>query len=175
MRASPDRRYATAIICQRIEGLKPLELFSYGHVMCVPVHWRSVYEVFLLSLPSSQPLLLPPMFCPLDSCSLKKNHESIASTRSIRGFFTRPRATLGKPAVQNAYQCTCQRKGRLMASIKTQTRISNWLHNGQGSGDTESGAYTLEGGTPIPTNGATVTRNGGASVFLTSEDEWYRS
>jgi hypothetical protein len=42
------------------------------------------------------------MFCSLDSYSLKKNHESIASARSIRGFFTRRRATLGKPAIQNA-------------------------------------------------------------------------
>src|SRR5882672_3463920 len=29
-------------------------------------------------------------------------------------------------------------------------RFANWLNNGQGSGDTETGAYTLEGGTPTP-------------------------
>jgi hypothetical protein len=44
------------------------------------------------------------MFCSLDSHSLKKNHESIATARSIRGFFARRRVTLGKPAVQNGYQ-----------------------------------------------------------------------
>jgi hypothetical protein len=44
------------------------------------------------------------MFCSLDSYTLKKNHESTARVRSIRGFFTRPRVTLGKPAVQNGYQ-----------------------------------------------------------------------
>ena len=54
-------------------------------------------------------------------------------------------------------------------------RFSNWLHNGQGSGDTETGAYTLLGGTPIPSNGSTVTRNAGANIFLTSEDEWYKA
>ena len=54
-------------------------------------------------------------------------------------------------------------------------RFSNWLHNGQGSGDTETGAYTLEGGTATPSNGLTVTRNAGANIFLTSEDEWYKA
>jgi formylglycine-generating enzyme required for sulfatase activity len=55
-------------------------------------------------------------------------------------------------------------------------RFVNWLNNGQGSGDTETGAYTLLGGTPTPSNGATVTRNsGGPMIFLTSENEWYKA
>jgi formylglycine-generating enzyme required for sulfatase activity len=54
-------------------------------------------------------------------------------------------------------------------------RFANWLHNGQGSGDTESGAYTLLGGTPEPSNGNTVMRNIGARIFLTSENEWYKA
>jgi formylglycine-generating enzyme required for sulfatase activity len=54
-------------------------------------------------------------------------------------------------------------------------RFINWLHNGQGSGDTETGAYTLLGGTPTPTNGSTVTRNAGATVFMPTEDEWYKA
>ena len=53
-------------------------------------------------------------------------------------------------------------------------RFANWLHNGQGAGDTETGAYTLEGGTATPSNGLTITRNSGATWFLTSEDEWYK-
>jgi formylglycine-generating enzyme required for sulfatase activity len=53
-------------------------------------------------------------------------------------------------------------------------RFVNWLHNGQGSGDTESGAYTLLGGTPSPSNGA-ITRNVGAKWFLPNEDEWYKA
>jgi formylglycine-generating enzyme required for sulfatase activity len=54
-------------------------------------------------------------------------------------------------------------------------RFSNWLNNGQGGGSTETGAYTLLGGTATPTNGLTVTHNGGASIFLTSENEWYKA
>ena len=54
-------------------------------------------------------------------------------------------------------------------------RFANWLHNGQGSGDTETGAYTLVGGTPTPSNGLSITRNAGATWFLTSEDEWYKA
>ena len=48
-------------------------------------------------------------------------------------------------------------------------RFTNWLHNGQGSGSTETGAYTLNGNTGAPT------RNPGATVWLPSENEWYKA
>jgi len=54
-------------------------------------------------------------------------------------------------------------------------RFSNWLHNGQGTGSTESGAYTLLGGTPVPSNAASIARSGDAQWFLPSEDEWYKA
>ena len=54
-------------------------------------------------------------------------------------------------------------------------RFANWLNNGQGAGDTETGAYTLLGGTPTPSNGLSITRNVGGTWFLTSEDEWYKA
>jgi formylglycine-generating enzyme required for sulfatase activity len=54
-------------------------------------------------------------------------------------------------------------------------RFANWLNNGQGSSDTETGAYTLLGGTATPSNGLSITRNSGAIWFLTSEDEWYKA
>lgn len=54
-------------------------------------------------------------------------------------------------------------------------RFVNWLHNGQGSGDTETGAYTLLGGTSTPSNGSSISRNVGATWFLPSEDEWYKA
>ena len=60
-------------------------------------------------------------------------------------------------------------------SIIDAMRFGNWLHNGQGDGDTETGAYTLLGGTAIPANAATVTRNQGAKVFLPCEHEWYKA
>ncbi len=54
-------------------------------------------------------------------------------------------------------------------------RFINWLHNGQGAADTESGAYTLLGGTVTPSNGLSVTREAGATYWLPSEDEWYKA
>lgn len=54
-------------------------------------------------------------------------------------------------------------------------RFANWLNNGQGAGDTETGAYTILGGTPTPSNAFSITRNSGATWFLTSENEWYKS
>ena len=54
-------------------------------------------------------------------------------------------------------------------------RFANWMNNGQVPGSTETGAYTLLGGTPTPTNGNSITRNPGATVFLPSENEWYKA
>ena len=54
-------------------------------------------------------------------------------------------------------------------------RFANWMHNGQGAADTETGAYTLLGGTPTPIFGSLITRNPLANVFLASEDEWYKA
>jgi formylglycine-generating enzyme required for sulfatase activity len=54
-------------------------------------------------------------------------------------------------------------------------RFANWMNNGQGSADTETGAYTLLGGSGVPSNYTTVTRNGGSTIVLTSEDEWYKA
>jgi len=47
-------------------------------------------------------------------------------------------------------------------------RFSNWMHNGQGAGDTENGAYDMSLGT-------SVVRKAGAQVWLPSEDEWYKA
>ena len=56
-------------------------------------------------------------------------------------------------------------------------RFANWLNNGQGNGDTETGAYELgslkSDGTPV--NPSDVTRKADATVFLPSEDEWYKA
>jgi sulfatase modifying factor 1 len=54
-------------------------------------------------------------------------------------------------------------------------RFANWMNNGQGNGDTETGAYTLLGGTPTPSNAFFINRNAGATVFLPSENEWYKA
>ncbi len=52
------------------------------------------------------------------------------------------------------------------------TRFTNWLNNGQGNADTETGSYTLTSG-GISAN--TVTRNGGANWVVSSENEWYKA
>jgi formylglycine-generating enzyme len=54
-------------------------------------------------------------------------------------------------------------------------RFANWMNNGQGNGSTETGAYTLLGGTPTPSNANSITRDANATVFLPSEDEWYKA
>jgi formylglycine-generating enzyme required for sulfatase activity len=52
-------------------------------------------------------------------------------------------------------------------------RFANWLNNGQGTGDTETGAYTI---TPGGIANDSITRNAGeATVFLPSENEWYKA
>jgi formylglycine-generating enzyme required for sulfatase activity len=47
-------------------------------------------------------------------------------------------------------------------------RFTNWLQNGQGSGSTESGVYTIG-------NGVNEIRNPGATYFIPSENEWYKA
>jgi formylglycine-generating enzyme required for sulfatase activity len=56
-------------------------------------------------------------------------------------------------------------------------RFANWLNNGQGAGSTETGAYTLGRllANGAPANQAGITRNVGATWFLTSENEWYKA
>jgi formylglycine-generating enzyme required for sulfatase activity len=56
-------------------------------------------------------------------------------------------------------------------------RFANWMHNGQpggaqGSATTEDGSYTITAG-GISAN--SIGRNAGASIVLTSEDEWYKA
>jgi len=48
-------------------------------------------------------------------------------------------------------------------------RFANWMHNGQGSGDTETGAYVNVG------NQTTFARQPGALFFIPTEDEWYKA
>jgi len=48
-------------------------------------------------------------------------------------------------------------------------RFCNWLHNGQGGGDTESGAYVNIG------DQSTFARQEGGKFFIPTEDEWYKA
>ncbi len=51
-------------------------------------------------------------------------------------------------------------------------RFANWMHNGQGTGSTETGAYTLVGG---QTSGIAPARNPGAQIYIPTENEWYKA
>jgi formylglycine-generating enzyme required for sulfatase activity len=55
-------------------------------------------------------------------------------------------------------------------------RFTNWMHNGQPVGlqtlgTTEGGAYTLNGAT----SGVSISKNVGATVWIPSENEWYKA
>jgi formylglycine-generating enzyme required for sulfatase activity len=49
-------------------------------------------------------------------------------------------------------------------------RFCNWLYNGQGSGDTESGSYDMS--MPV---GSFMTREENATWVLPTQDEWYKA
>ncbi len=49
-------------------------------------------------------------------------------------------------------------------------RFCNWMHNGQGGGSTETGAYTLNGAMS-----GIYTKNAGATTWIPSENEWYKA
>ena len=49
-------------------------------------------------------------------------------------------------------------------------RFANWMMNGQGNGDMENGAYTLNNATS-----GIITANIGAQVYIPSENEWYKA
>lgn len=50
-------------------------------------------------------------------------------------------------------------------------RFANWMHNGQGDADTETGAYTLLGAK----GGQTVKANPNARFAIPTQDEWYKA
>ena len=50
-------------------------------------------------------------------------------------------------------------------------RFANWMQNGQGSGNTETGAYTLAG----QTSGTAPAKNSGAQFYIPTEDQWYKA
>ncbi len=49
-------------------------------------------------------------------------------------------------------------------------RFANWMVNGQGSSDTETGAYTLNGATS-----GIIYKNAGEQIGIPTEDEWYKA
>ena len=54
-------------------------------------------------------------------------------------------------------------------------RYANWLSNGGGSGDTESGSYTIKWGQVTPPNHAALAAGKTLKWALASENEWYKA
>jgi formylglycine-generating enzyme required for sulfatase activity len=78
----------------------------------------------------------------------------------------------------SSYNYTYGDKPVVYVSWYDAIRFTNWLHNGQGSGNTETGAYTLgpvNATTGVPLDGDSIVRNAGAKWFLPDEDEWYKA
>ncbi len=82
--------------------------------------------------------------------------------------------TVAVPYIYNARNDMAEKPVNFV-SVFDGMRFANWLNNGQGSSGTESGAYTLLGGSAVPANATTVTRNPNAVIFLPREDEWYKA
>jgi formylglycine-generating enzyme required for sulfatase activity len=53
-------------------------------------------------------------------------------------------------------------------------RFANWLHNGQPTG-AQDGTTTEDGGYDMSLGTNVIRKVGAATVFLTSEDEWYKA
>jgi formylglycine-generating enzyme required for sulfatase activity len=56
-------------------------------------------------------------------------------------------------------------------SVFDAMRFVNWVYNGQGNGNTETGAYTM----PASSHSLPPARNSGAWVFLPTNDEWHKA
>lgn len=71
-------------------------------------------------------------------------------------------ASGGKYAVKSGYE----NMPVVYVSHLNAQRFANWIHNGQGSGSTETGAYTV---------GDTATHIATSNVWIPTEDEWYKA
>jgi sulfatase modifying factor 1 len=81
----------------------------------------------------------------------------------------------GMPADPYTYSVAADLANRPVdfVSFWDSCRFANWLHNGQADGDTETGAYVLNGYTGR--DGREIQRNPGAKWFVPSENEWYKA
>ena len=129
---------------------------SYAYSIGTTEVTNAQYAEFLNAKAASDPLALY-------NASMGSNIRGGITQSGVSGSFTyATRTDMGNKPVN-------------FVSWYDSIRFANWLNNGQGTGDTETGAYTLLGGTPTPSNGLSVTRNVGATWFLTSENEWYKA
>lgn len=79
---------------------------------------------------------------------------------------------LGSPSGQKYIPIGTATRPITFVSWFDAARFANWMHNGQGGGSTETGAYTLVGG---QTNGTAPAKNAGAQFYIPTENEWYKA
>ena len=58
---------------------------------------------------------------------------------------------------------------------ETGARFANWLTNGRGAGDTETGAYTFNGGSAATPDHAKLAVGEKTVWVLPNENEWYKA
>jgi hypothetical protein len=103
---------------------------------------------------------------------------SVANETDPFGLYSPAMASIDSPLVPIGFERFFELRAGFankpvnQVSFYDALRFVNWMHNGQGNGDTETGAYTLVGGTPTPSS---VLFESGATLFLPSENEWYKA
>jgi formylglycine-generating enzyme required for sulfatase activity len=103
---------------------------------------------------------------------------SVANETDPFGLYSPAMASIDSPLVPIGFERFFELRAGFankpvnQVSFYDALRFVNWMHNGQENGDTETGAYTLVGGTPTPSS---VLFESGATLFLPSENEWYKA
>lgn len=139
--------------------------------------WGAVSDTFKISKYETTNQQYVDFLNAVDSAGTNPNgiYNSQMGTDSIGGITFSPSAAAGsKYAVKGGTAPSGSAYGGMpvvYTSWWSAARFVNWIENGQGSGSTETGAYTLAN----KTSGPIVARNAGAKNFLPSRDEWYKA
>ena len=141
---------------ERMPGIQNLGSVPYNYRIGKFEVTNDQFAVFLNAKAASDPLNL------FDPSGASEPHAGITRSGASGSFAYAVKPNMGNKPVD-------------IVSWYAAIRFANWLHNGQGDGDTETGAYTILGGTATPSNGSSIIRNAGATWFLPTENEWYKA
>jgi formylglycine-generating enzyme required for sulfatase activity len=126
---------------------------AYGYAIGKYEVTNAQYAPFLNAVAKTDPYVLYGMGTNTDRVGITRSGSSGTYTYSVKsGYENKPVSAV---------------------SFWNATRFTNWLSNGEGSGDTETGSYTL-GSVANPVN-SSVTRNVGAKWVVANENEWYKA